>query len=618
MSDQPPLNSRPRAAVKSPEAPKPRIASTKTPLRANAKTTIPKPRGNPAPTTVENPTRARLAAFASVLSAQLGAATRALVQRWNAVDWAHLRERLTQYAQLARLHKPIGAALLLWPTWWALWLAAGDFPPWPALIIFTVGVFLMRSAGCVINDYADRKLDPEVKRTMDRPIAAGKVTPREALTVFTVLITLAFMLVLFTNMLTIKLSLVGAALAASYPFMKRFTNLPQVYLGVAFGWSVPMAFAAVSGSLPPVCWLLFLANVVWSTIYDTQYAMVDRDDDIRVGAKSTAILFGDVNPSGKLPTTLAAAREDYPDFGHFPGVNGSVDYAEGVYVGYRHFDKANVTPLFPFGYGLSFTTFHYGPITLSKAILTPRSTVTATVSIKNTGKRAGAEVVEMYVHDPTPMIDRPVRELKGFQKVFLNAGETKLVSFSVTPRALAYCDAPNMQWKSNQGTYEIQIGSSSRDIRQKAPLRLISNWTEATPTLTQAVEAPKFGDLAAGRPALASSVEASLVAKNAVDSDGDSRWGSEFSDPQWIAIDLGKTVKVSRVVLSWEDAYATDYSIQVSPDGKSWTDVYHTTSGRGETEEIKFTPTDARWVRMFGTKRATQFGYSLFSYEIYK
>ena len=295
MSDQPPLNPRPRAAVKSPEAPKPRIASTKTPLRANAKTTIPKPRGNPAPTTVENPTRARLAAFASVLSAQLGAATRALVQRWNAVDWAHLRERLTQYAQLARLHKPIGAALLLWPTWWALWLAAGDFPPWPALIIFTVGVFLMRSAGCVINDYADRKLDPEVKRTMDRPIAAGKVTPREALTVFTVLITLAFMLVLFTNMLTIELSLVGAALAASYPFMKRFTNLPQVYLGVAFGWSVPMAFAAVSGSLPPVCWLLFLANVVWSTIYDTQYAMVDRDDDIRVGAKSTAILFADAD-----------------------------------------------------------------------------------------------------------------------------------------------------------------------------------------------------------------------------------------------------------------------------------------------------------------------------------
>ncbi len=336
------------------------------------------------------------------------------------------------------------------------------------------------------------------------------------------------------------------------------------------------------------------------------------------GAALAAILFGDVNPSGKLPTTLAAAREDYPDFGHFPGVNGSVDYAEGIYVGYRHFDKANVAPLFPFGYGLSYTTFRYGPIALSKAILAPHGTITASVSITNTGKRSGAEVVEMYIHDPAPKIDRPVRELKGFRKVFLKAGETKLVSFPVTPRALAYCDAPNMQWKSNMGTYELQIGSSSRDIRQKAPLRLTSNWTEATPTLTHAVEAARAGDLAAGRPVVASSVEASLVAKNAVDSDSESRWGSEFSDPQWIAVDLGKTVKVSRVVLSWEDAYATGYSIQVSPDGTSWTDVYHTTSGKGETEEIKFTPTDARWVRMFGTKRVTLFGYSLFSFEVYK
>ena len=295
MSDQPPIKPRPRAAVKSPEVSKPRVAPTKTAPRINAKTTAPKPHAKPVPTTNKNVVLARLAAFASLLSAQLGVAMRALVQRWNALDWVHLRERSTQYAKLARLHKPIGAALLLWPTWWALWLAAGDFPPWSALIIFTLGVVLMRSAGCVINDYADRKLDPEVKRTMDRPIAAGKVTPREALTVFAVLITLAFVLVLFTNTLTIELSLVGAALAASYPFMKRFTNLPQVYLGAAFGWSVPMAFAAVGGSLPPVCWLLFLATVVWSTIYDTQYAMVDRDDDIRVGAKSTAILFGDAD-----------------------------------------------------------------------------------------------------------------------------------------------------------------------------------------------------------------------------------------------------------------------------------------------------------------------------------
>jgi 4-hydroxybenzoate polyprenyltransferase len=218
------------------------------------------------------------------------------------VDWAHVRERLTQYAKLARMHRPIGAALLLWPTWWALWLAAGDFPPWGTLVIFTLGVFLMRSAGCVINDYADRNLDPEVKRTRDRPIAAGLVTPREALYVFFALVALAFVLVLFTNKLTIELSFIGAFLAVTYPFSKRYTYLPQVYLGATFGWSIPMAFAAVKGAdfaafkaVLPLCGELYLANILWSTIYDTEYAMVDRDDDIRVGAKSTAILFGDAD-----------------------------------------------------------------------------------------------------------------------------------------------------------------------------------------------------------------------------------------------------------------------------------------------------------------------------------
>lgn len=208
---------------------------------------------------------------------------------------AYWRERLLEYARLARMHKPIGAALLLWPTWWALWLAAGDFPPWSSLFIFTLGVFLMRSAGCVINDYADRDLDPQVKRTRERPIAAGKVAPREALIVFAVLLASSFVLVLFTNALTIKLSVVGAFLAATYPFVKRYTHLPQVYLGAAFGWSIPMAFAAVSNTLPPLCWLLFVANILFSTIYDTEYAMVDRDDDLKAGAKSTAILFGDLD-----------------------------------------------------------------------------------------------------------------------------------------------------------------------------------------------------------------------------------------------------------------------------------------------------------------------------------
>ena len=220
----------------------------------------------------------------------------------NRVDWPHIRERLTEYARLARMDRPVGALLLLWPTWWALWVAAQDFPSIGLLIIFTLGVWFMRSAGCVINDFADRKLDPEVKRTRDRPLAAGTVSKREAIAVFLVLIVAAFLLVLLTNKLTIELSVIGAFLAITYPFMKRYTYLPQVYLGCAFGWSIPMAFAATKGgdmkqfiAVLPLCGLLFLGNVLFSTIYDTEYAMVDRDDDMRVGAKSTAILFGDAD-----------------------------------------------------------------------------------------------------------------------------------------------------------------------------------------------------------------------------------------------------------------------------------------------------------------------------------
>lgn len=207
----------------------------------------------------------------------------------------HVREKARDYLVLTRMDRPVGALLLLWPTWWALWLAADDFPPWPALIIFTLGVFAMRAAGCAINDYADRKLDPQVARTAGRPIASGRVTPREALMVFGALLALAFVLVLFTNALTIKLSFAGAALAALYPFTKRYTYMPQVVLGAAFGWAIPMAFAAVTNAVPPLGWLLFIGNILWSVIYDTEYAMVDRDDDLKAGAKSTAILFGDAD-----------------------------------------------------------------------------------------------------------------------------------------------------------------------------------------------------------------------------------------------------------------------------------------------------------------------------------
>jgi 4-hydroxybenzoate polyprenyltransferase len=203
-----------------------------------------------------------------------------------------MNERLRQYALLMRLHKPIGILLLLWPTLWALWIAAAGHPDMRVLVVFVLGVVLMRSAGCVINDYADRNIDPHVRRTRERPIAAGRVTSREALVLFAVLCLLAFMLVLLMNRLTVLLSLVGVLLAATYPFTKRYTHLPQVYLGAAFGWAVPMVFAAQTGAVPTVAWLIFIANVLWATVYDTMYAMVDREDDLRIGVKSTAILFG--------------------------------------------------------------------------------------------------------------------------------------------------------------------------------------------------------------------------------------------------------------------------------------------------------------------------------------
>ncbi len=211
------------------------------------------------------------------------------------INWPYLRDRAQQYYLLTRMDRPIGVFLLLWPTLWALWVAAEGLPSWHVLLVFVGGVFLMRSAGCVINDYADREIDPLVSRTRERPIAAGRVKPNEALWLFAVLCILAFALVLTMNALTIKLSFVGVGLAAIYPFMKRYTHLPQVVLGMAFGWAIPMAFAAQTGSVPKVAWLMYVINVVWSVVYDTMYAMADREDDIKAGVKSTAILFGDAD-----------------------------------------------------------------------------------------------------------------------------------------------------------------------------------------------------------------------------------------------------------------------------------------------------------------------------------
>jgi len=201
--------------------------------------------------------------------------------------------RLDLYARLIRLEKPIGAYLLLWPTLWALAVAAEGSPDGWVLFVFVCGVFLMRSAGCAINDYADRDIDLHVARTRERPLTSGKIAPKEALAVFAVLGVIAFLLVLSLNRFTIQLSFVGIVLAASYPYMKRFHYLPQVHLGAAFGWAVPMAFAAQTETIPKQGWLLFVGALLWAVAYDTIYSMVDREDDLKLGVKSTAILFGD-------------------------------------------------------------------------------------------------------------------------------------------------------------------------------------------------------------------------------------------------------------------------------------------------------------------------------------
>jgi len=198
---------------------------------------------------------------------------------------------MNAYIRLMRLDKPIGSLLLLWPTYWALFLSADGWPDLDILIIFTLGVFIMRTAGCVINDFADRKIDKHIVRTQGRPLATGEISSNSALVLFGLLLLVALGLVLQTNLLTIKLSLIALLLATLYPFTKRWTNLPQLVLGAAFGMSVPMAFSAQTGMIPLTAWLVFIATLVWTLIYDTFYAMADRDEDLKIGVKSTAILF---------------------------------------------------------------------------------------------------------------------------------------------------------------------------------------------------------------------------------------------------------------------------------------------------------------------------------------
>lgn len=201
------------------------------------------------------------------------------------------KQRLQQYYLLMRMNRPIGTWLLMWPALWALWIAAEGIPPLPLLLIFSLGVFVMRSAGCVINDFADRKIDRYVARTTNRPITSGKVSSREALGLFALLIGIAFTLVLFLNLYTILLSVAALLLASIYPFMKRYTHYPQVVLGMAFSWSIPMAFAAQLERVPLIAWVLYAVTILWIVAYDTMYAMVDREDDLKIGVKSTAIVF---------------------------------------------------------------------------------------------------------------------------------------------------------------------------------------------------------------------------------------------------------------------------------------------------------------------------------------
>ena len=207
-----------------------------------------------------------------------------------------LSRRATDYARLMRLDRPVGTWLLLWPALWALWIAGAGRPTPRVLIVFVLGVIVMRAAGCVINDFADRDIDPYVRRTRDRPLAARRVAPQEALVLFALLVAVALYLVTRLDALTVKLACIGALLTISYPFVKRFFPLPQLYLGISFGgWSVPMAFAAQTGALPRVAWVLYIAAVIWAAMYDTIYAMIDREDDLKIGVKSSAILFADMD-----------------------------------------------------------------------------------------------------------------------------------------------------------------------------------------------------------------------------------------------------------------------------------------------------------------------------------
>ncbi len=336
------------------------------------------------------------------------------------------------------------------------------------------------------------------------------------------------------------------------------------------------------------------------------------------GAPALAsILFGDTDPSGRLPVTLGAHRRDYPDYGNYPGESGQVHYSEGIFVGYRWFDKRNITPLFPFGFGLSYTTFRFAHLHLSSSRFSAHGTVTATVDVTNTGQRSGAEVVQLYLKDPHPKVSRAVRELKGFVRLQINPGQTAMAKFNIDARDFAYCDVPHKEWRAYSGTYLVQMGASSRDIRLSAPLTLTSTYTRTIKGMGLKDPYLPKPSLSTGKRVTASSVKHDNIPEYAVDGDPSSRWESQWSDPQWIDVDLGKEVAVNRVMLSWEAAFGRSFDIQVSRDNLHWTTVYSTTTGTGGLQTLAFPTVTARWVRMYGITRGTQYGYSLYSFDVY-
>lgn len=336
------------------------------------------------------------------------------------------------------------------------------------------------------------------------------------------------------------------------------------------------------------------------------------------GTALAQILFGDVNPSGHLPTTLGARREDYPDYPNFGGDGRTVRYEEGIFVGYRGFDKKKIAPLYPFGYGLSYTNFRIDNLKLSAPTLAANRTITANVRVTNTGKKAGAQVVQLYVRDPNPKVEKAVRELKGFSKVFLQPGQSQTVSLPLSPRDFAWCDTTAKGWRVDAGHYFVEVGDSSRNLTQKVALP-VAAWFQPIPFMNEQTAIPPVEtapDLALHKRAFASSINGEHQPNRAFDNDIKTRWQAGGGDGQWLAVDLGAPQKIGRVFLNWETAGANAYRIEVSDDGQNWREVYSTDKSEGSEEDVTFAPVTARYARMFGVQRSTNFGFSLFDFEV--